>query len=153
MISKVSQTIYVYKTTLLYVKDGDTIQGDIDLGFKMRWTADIRFSGIDTYERSGVSAHPLGNVAKAFLEELFRKFGTTFYLHSMKDEVAIYNRVSGKLYLETIHDGKRAFVDVIQTMKLNGFDKSGAVPYDPAREPIYKIIVASDIDVLIKPTT
>lgn len=152
MISKVSQTIYVYKTTLIRIIDGDTIEADIDLGFKLRWTTPIRFWGFDAYETRGATAHPLGNAGKAFLAHLFEKFGNVFYIHTNKDAVAIYNRVEAKLYLETITaDGKKAFVDVIATMKLNGFDKSGTTPFVEGREPLYKMIVAADIDTVIKP--
>lgn len=152
MISKVSQTIYVYKTTCLRVIDGDTIEADIDLGFKQRWTTTIRFWGYDAYETRGATAHPMGNTCKEFLAQLFAKFGDVFYIHTNKDAVAIYNRVEAKLFLETVNaEGKKAFVDVIATMKLNGLDKSGAVPYVEGREPIYKMIVASDIDSVIKP--
>lgn len=152
MISKVSQTIYVYKTTLTRIIDGDTIEATIDLGFKMGWTTDIRFWGYDAYETRGATAHPLGTTAKTFLADLFTKFGNVFYIHTNKDAVAIYNRVEAKLYLETINaDGKKAFVDVIATMRANGFDKSGAVPYVEGRAPIYKMIVATDIDSVVKP--
>ena len=153
-ISKVSQTIYVYKTTNLRIIDGDTIEADIDLGFKQRWTTNIRFWGYDAYETRGTTAHPLGQVCKEFLQHLFNKFGHTFYIQTNKDAIAIYNRVEAKLYLETItEDGKKAFVDVIATMKLNGLDKSGTVPYVEGREPLYKLIVATDIDSVIRPTT
>ncbi len=144
MITKVSQSIYVYKAKCLWTKDGDTIESEIDLGFKVKWTTPIRFQGIDTYEIHGVTANPLGMQAKRFLEALFVKFGDIFYFKSEKDEIAIYNRATGSIWLETTQDGKKAFVDVIATMKANGFQKNNSVPINIG-EPIYIYRMANDI--------
>lgn len=144
MITKISQSIYVYKAKCLWVKDGDTVEAELDLGFKVKWTTPIRFHGIDTYEIHGVTAHPTGSVAKKFLEDMFAKFGDVFYFKSERDEIAIYNRAAGSLWLETKQGGKRAFVDVVATMKANGFLKDGSVPLN-AGDPIYIYRIANDI--------
>lgn len=144
-ITSVSQLIFVYKATCLRVIDGDTIEADLDMGFKQRWTTSIRFHGIDTYEMRGSQAHPLGTTAKTFLEKLFRDYGPSFYIHTNRDEIAIYNRVAGRLFLETVIDEQRTFIDVIETMRANGFDKSGTVPHDPTQEAKLVSIPANDI--------
>jgi endonuclease YncB( thermonuclease family) len=145
MITNVSQSIYVYKATCLRVIDGDTIDAQIDLGFKINWSSHIRFQGIDVYETRGATKNDLGVAGKQFTQLAFDTFGTDFYLKSIKDEVAIYNRVAGELYLETkTADGHRAFVDLIQSLRANGYDKSGAVPHNTG-DPIWIIRQADDI--------
>lgn len=127
MITTVSPSLYIYKTRLMRVIDGDTIEAEIDLGFKMRWQTVVRFIGFDAYETRGTQAHPLGQEAKLYLMSLFDRFGNIFYLRTDRDEIAIYNRVAGAPYLETnTPNGLRTFVDVIASMRASGYDKSGA---------------------------
>jgi micrococcal nuclease len=133
MIKHVSQSIYVYKCTLDRVIDGDTIEAYIDLGFKIRWKTVIRFKGFDAYETRGVTADPIGKQAKEFLTSMLDRYGPDFYLQSDRDEIAIYNRVAGRLYLEMSEgkNGMKSFIDVIETLRRCGFEK-GSTPMSSA---------------------
>jgi len=125
-IQKVSQILYVYQTWYVRTLDGDTIEIDIDYGWKLRQKQIMRFSDFDAYETRGAQAHEIGHKGKEALTSLFLKYGSPFYLHSDKDTVAVYNRVGGWLYLECTPN---EWLDVIETMRASGFDKSGSVPY------------------------
>ena len=114
-----TQSVYVYRARLTKVKDGDTIECDIDLGFKMRWVTACRFVNIDAHEAS----EKYGVRAKNYTEGMFSLYGPDFFLHTDRDEVAIYNRVAGRPYLET----PTGFVDVIASLRAAGYVK-GTTP-------------------------
>jgi hypothetical protein len=153
-ITKTSQSIYVYYCTCLRVKDGDTIEADLHMGFGKRWKTPIRFShDFDAWETSGSAADYRGKIAKAFLEDLFATYGPSFYIQTDKDEVQIYNRVGGRIWLEmssgTKSKPKKVFIDVIETMRANGFDEakdpSKQIPFDPDAAPKLVTVQAMDI--------
>lgn len=155
MITRVSQSIYVYAATLVRVVDGDTIQADIDLGFQMKWRTMVRFNAIDTYETQGPRYHPYGPKAAHFLRNLFGKFAPDglFYLHTDRDQIVIYNRVAGRPWLQVsasnqdLKASEREFIDVISTLKANGYEK-GSEPN--TGDPIYVTRRASDIIDLVR---
>lgn len=60
--------MYTYKATIARVVDGDTLYVDVDLGFYLRQTMQLRLKGIDTPEIRGES-RPEGLKAKQFVEE------------------------------------------------------------------------------------
>lgn len=142
MITRVSQSIYVYVATLVRLIDGDTGEFEIDEGFKRKWTTKVRFIGIDTYEIRGVQASPYGQVAKAFLADLFEKFGPRCYLHTDRDQIAVYNRVAGRPYLEDNSGDGRVYIDVVESLRASGFAK-GSTPletYEIVRIPARDIM-------------
>jgi len=128
-------SIYIYKAKMIQVVDGDTIDLEIDLGFKMRWATTCRFVGIDVYERN--EKH--GQIAKRYVADLFSVYGPEFFLHSDRDQIAIYNRVAGRPYLEHA-DG---FVDVIGSLLASGFAKGKTpLPVGPVILPTRDIVAA-----------
>lgn len=117
-------SIYIYRAKVIQVVDGDTVDLEIDLGFKIRWATTCRFVGIDVYEKN--EKH--GQVAKKYVAGLFDKYGPGFFLHSDRDQVAIYNRVAGRPYLEC----PTGFVDVIGSLRASGLEKGKTpLPVDP----------------------
>ena len=59
--------MYQYKATVVRVVDGDTVYLDIDLGFRIRMTIDVRLYGLDAPELRGPS-RAAGLKAKAYVE-------------------------------------------------------------------------------------
>ena len=77
-----------YECELIKVVDGDTIDCWIDLGFKVKWKARVRYMGLDTWESRtrDLEEKAKGLVAKARNNELLeqgifklRSFGTGKY--------------------------------------------------------------------------
>lgn len=146
-----SQSIYCYKTHLVRVVDGDTIEAVLDLGFKMTWRTMVRFIDLDAYETRGAQSHPMGKEATRKLIDLFADHvgvGGTFYLHTDRDEIAIYNRVAGRPYIETEIAGTHGYIDVVESMKCWGYDKRYPMN-PPAIDPYF--IPAADIAHVIDP--
>ena len=61
---------FSYKATVLRVVDGDTVDAEIDLGFRMKTTQRLRLKGIDTPELRGGTdeAQAKGQLAKSVVE-------------------------------------------------------------------------------------
>lgn len=95
---------YVYSARIATVIDGDTLDAEIDLGFRV-WTFErIRLNNIDTPEMYGSRAGPAGLLAKRFAQDWVQAAGRV-YLHSMKyDHREKYGRVLGDFY-RTMPDG------------------------------------------------
>ena len=77
-----------YECELIKVVDGDTIDCWIDLGFKVKWKARVRYMGVDTWESRtrDLDEKKKGLLAKARNKELLeqgvfklRSFGTGKY--------------------------------------------------------------------------
>ena len=77
-----------YECELIKVVDGDTIDAYIDLGFKVKWKARVRYMGLDTWESRtrDLEEKAKGLLAKARNNELLeqgifklRSFGTGKY--------------------------------------------------------------------------
>lgn len=58
--------MFQYSATVVRVVDGDTAYFDIDLGFQIRMTIDVRFRGVNTPETRGPSREA-GLKSKAFV--------------------------------------------------------------------------------------
>jgi hypothetical protein len=117
---RADQAIYIYKCQLVRVIDADTVEAGIDKGFREVWTMPIRFTDFDAWEIKG-EFREHGLVAKQYLFDIFKTFGPWFYLHSDRDEIAIYNRVGGRIYIPV----GTMFLDVVQTLKRAGMEKGG----------------------------
>jgi micrococcal nuclease len=59
--------MYRYQATVVRIVDGDTLYLDVDLGFFIRMTLDVRLKGINTPEIRG-EQREAGLKAKAFVE-------------------------------------------------------------------------------------
>ena len=60
--------MFEYAATVVRVVDGDTIYFDVDLGFYIRMTLDVRLKGLNTPEIRG-EAREAGLKSKAFVEQ------------------------------------------------------------------------------------
>jgi len=60
--------MFEYAATVVRVVDGDTLYLDLDLGFFIRMTIDVRLKGLNTPEIRGASREA-GLKAKAFVEQ------------------------------------------------------------------------------------
>lgn len=60
------QPNHTYKAVIVKITDGDTIDADIDVGFKVRMTHRLRLFGINCPEMNGPDADK-GLAAKAFV--------------------------------------------------------------------------------------
>ena len=95
---------FVYKCTLDRVVDGDTVDVNIDLGYKIVLTKQrVRLVGIDTPESRtrNLSEKKLGLEAKALLQELT---ADGFVLESQGR--GKYGRILGKVYIVDEKDNK-----------------------------------------------
>lgn len=103
---------YQYKATLVNVVDGDTLDFDVDLGFRVTMRIRVRLNGIDTPEifRPSCDAEAThGFGAVRFIEDNFlNKTGT---LTTYKDRTGKYGR-----YLAD-------FDDLVHQLEDNGFEK------------------------------
>ena len=65
-----------YECELIRVVDGDTIDCWIDLGFKVKWKARVRYMGLDTWESRtrDLEEKKKGLAAKARNKELLDRF-------------------------------------------------------------------------------
>ena len=84
--------MYKYNAKVLKVIDGDTVDLEIDLGFKISFKTRVRLIGIDTPEKW----HPYGKVVKAYLQQEIE--GKDIYLDVTKKDK--YGRYLVKLYKE-----------------------------------------------------
>jgi micrococcal nuclease len=114
-----SINFYVYKAELVRVVDGDTVDVNIDLGFKTFVQKRIRLFNVDTYEMRGQQASPIGLKAKQFVIDLFAKYGNEFILLSHMDKSDIYSRFIGTIFLKDGED----LINLNETLKASGYDK------------------------------
>ena len=98
--------MYEYKCTLLRVIDGDTIDVDIDLGFKVWLRKErVRMVGIDTPESRtrNLAEKELGLASKARLKELLPK---KFTLVTHKVGKGKFGRILGEPLVDHPEYGK-----------------------------------------------
>jgi micrococcal nuclease len=89
--------MYIYSAKLIRVVDGDTVDLDVDLGFKVHQEIRTRLYGIDTPEIYGVKKESeefqKGKAASNFVEEWFASLGTNnFIVETIKDQKGKYGR-------------------------------------------------------------
>jgi micrococcal nuclease len=89
--------VYEYLAKVVRVIDGDTIEVEVDLGFKIKHTTILRLSGINAPELRT----PEGVAAKAWLVQ--RIEGKSVAVRTMKDKKEKYGRY---LALVEYHDEK-----------------------------------------------
>lgn len=70
--------MYTYNARIYNVVDGDTVDAEIDLGFKMTVKMRLRLRGIDTPERG----QPGYDEAKAFVAD--KVYGKELLIHTFK---------------------------------------------------------------------
>jgi micrococcal nuclease len=90
--------MYEYKGKLRRVVDGDTIDVEIDLGFRMKTEQRIRLKGIDTPEiyrqKKDSEEYKKGQAAKEFVERRFAENSGEFTIRTDKLP-GVYGRFIG----------------------------------------------------------
>lgn len=89
--------MYTYNATLEKVVDGDTLELNIDLGFKISTKIRVRLSGVDTPEIFGLkkesAEYQKGMEAFKFTKDWFIALGSsTFLVKTEKDKQEKYGR-------------------------------------------------------------
>ena len=91
--------MYEYKSKVLRVVDGDTVDASVDLGFDTWKKIRIRLVGINTPESRtrDLEEKARGLAAKAFVKDILLKHSNEFILHSQG--VGKYGRCLGEIFL------------------------------------------------------
>jgi|TARA_R110002074_G_scaffold155808_2_gene311790 micrococcal nuclease len=91
--------MYNYKATLVKVVDGDTIDADIDLGFKVHMKARVRLMGIDTPESRtrNLKEKTWGLAAKKRVQELL--VDGKFILNTELQKKGKFGRILGNVII------------------------------------------------------
>lgn len=117
--------MFQYAAKVVRVVDGDTIYFDVDLGFTIRYTLEVRLKGLNTPEIVGEEKEA-GLKAKAFVEKAL-PVGALVILNTYKAEK--YGRyLADVLYLP----GAKTRDEVLKNGTLLNkelIDKGFAVPY------------------------
>ena len=115
--------MYNYKATLMRVVDGDTIDAEIDLGFKIFIKERIRLMGIDTPESRtrNLAEKSWGKAASARLSELLAEADGKFTLVTQMQKKGKFGRILGTIEVST----KDGIVNANQVLMNENF----AIPY------------------------
>ena len=115
--------MYNYKAKLMRVVDGDTIDAEIDLGFKIFIKERIRLMGIDTPESRtrNLAEKSWGKAAKYRLEELLAEADGDFTLVTKMQKKGKFGRILGTIQVST----KDGIVDANQIL----MNEQLAIPY------------------------
>lgn len=92
-------SLYTYKFTATRVVDGDTVDGIIDLGFRLFQRVRVRMAGYDapeTWRPKSEEEREAGKRVTLFLEELLAGKDLTIVSH----KIDIYNRCIGELFID-----------------------------------------------------
>jgi micrococcal nuclease len=120
--------MYQYKAIITNIVDGDTVDMQVDLGFKMTTVQRFRLGGINTPETRGPERE-LGKIAKAYMETLIPVGSEVFILTAKADS---FGR-----YLVSIWKARNSLESVSQILVSKGYavewDGKGKRPgFDPA---------------------
>jgi len=115
--------MYNYKAKLLRVVDGDTVDAEIDLGFKIFIKDRIRLMGIDTPESRtrNLQEKSWGKAASARLSELLAESDGNFTLVTKVQKKGKFGRILGTIQVST----KDGIVDANQVL----INEQLAIPY------------------------
>jgi micrococcal nuclease len=83
--------MYEYTAKVLRVVDGDTLDLDVDLGFRVHLTDRYRLAGIDAPESVGPRASDAGRAAKVWLERELPT-GTLVRVRTDRDKAEKFGR-------------------------------------------------------------
>jgi micrococcal nuclease len=90
--------LYTYQITIKKVIDGDTVVGDVDLGFNfVLRNQHVRLARINAPEMHGESKVQGEKSREALLNKIF---GKNAYIKTHKDDKEKYGRLLADLYLE-----------------------------------------------------
>lgn len=95
--------MYKYKTIVVKVVDGDTMDCVIDMGFKITTNQRIRLSKIDTPEtyrrKKGSEEYIKGMAAKNYVVDRLKENKNKFILETEKDP-GVFGRYLGTIWLK-----------------------------------------------------
>lgn len=115
--------MYTYSAKVLRVIDGDSVEADVDLGFKIHQTMTLRLYGINAPELHAADPLP-GRTAQDFLKTLVEGKDVTIRTH--KDKTEKYGRMLAEIWVGILLTGLPNDLDSVNTKMIgNGF----AVPY------------------------
>jgi len=122
--------MYRYKVDVTRIVDGDTVDVDIDLGFKITMKKQrVRLMGIDTPESRtrDLEEKFYGKQAKKFLTEILKDSNIELVVH----DKGKFGRIIGELFIIEKHaDGHPVFeVDTEKSVNQLMMDNYHAVPY------------------------
>lgn len=96
--------MYEYRARIINIVDGDTLDVEIDLGFKIKFTERIRLEGINTPEIHGVKKdseeYAAGMKAKERVEKLVSQYPYCTIITN-KDKKGKYGRYIANIIFET----------------------------------------------------
>ena len=121
-----------YECELIKVVDGDTIDCWIDLGFKVKWKARVRYMGLDTWESRtrDLEEKKKGLAAKERVKDLLTNVSSKPGFFRIKSHgVGKYGRVLGQLFIMD-KDGKQW--DINETLLTEGH----AYVYDGGKKKV-----------------
>jgi micrococcal nuclease len=108
----VSEEFWQYKRVkVLRVIDGDTVELEIDTGFKNKHTNVFRIYGIDAPEIRG-KTKKAGVAAKEFLQE-FLKLSQLSWVNTFKDKSDKYGRILVQIFVVDHRDQKISEVGTV----------------------------------------
>jgi micrococcal nuclease len=105
--------MYEYRIkSVIKVVDGDTIDVDIDLGFKISYTQRVRLAGIDTPESRTRDLYEkkLGMESKEWLKNALSHAKTIIIKTEKPDSTEKFGRILGWLYVNDVNLNK-AMID------------------------------------------
>jgi micrococcal nuclease len=111
--------MYIYKTKLIKVVDGDTMDLSIDLGFRIVHNIRVRLLDIDTPEVRGVQK-PFGLAAKEAAEMWFNDADRPFFVETKK--TGKYGRWLARIFYRENEDSDKIYLH--DYLKDLGFEKS-----------------------------
>jgi endonuclease YncB( thermonuclease family) len=112
-------SLYTYRFVCTRVVDGDTVDGRIDLGFRLGMDTRVRLAGYDapeTWRPASVQEGEAGALVTEYLAQLLE--GKELLLQSQK--LDLYNRSIGEL----LADGESVNAAVMGFIKENQLEKA-----------------------------
>jgi micrococcal nuclease len=91
--------MFIYSAKVIKVVDGDTIDVEIDLGFKIKWNARLRLFGINAPETKGPS-HEAGINTKRYVESVL-PVGSIIVVKTFVDKSEKYGRYLASVLYKT----------------------------------------------------
>lgn len=90
---------FKYKALILNVVDGDTVDAQIDVGFKIHTIQRLRLLGINAPEKHGETIEA-GLKSKQYLSDLI--LGKEVMVQTVKDATEKYGRYLANIYIDNI---------------------------------------------------
>lgn len=100
--------MYEYKCTIRRVIDGDSLEADISLGFKLWYRATVRLIGINAPE---LKMKPYGPEAHAHLDALLAGKQSIIVHTTLNHEFEKYGRVLGSVVADGVNINQRMITD------------------------------------------